>query len=283
MSDPNETSPGTGQKPKPPAGQPAAPQPAGETAPHPRPAAPPQPPPVQIGGNVGGDVAGRDLNKELNAGRDIVGRDAVTNTNTTNVGFTATAVQRLLLTVGALVFVTAACFFSGGAVAGAGIVALARPLNSNNPAAADRFAADLAALQGLPAGTRFEFTFSEEEISSYFRLRVAPNLPGNITDGKLRLLDSGQLVAGGRAGSLGGLPFAATFNWQDTPGRPLRLTGAAVQILPAGNSIFGWVLVPTAALGSVEDTINNMFGNVQITGTRRSADGQEWTVTGVAR
>ena len=55
------------------------------------------------------------------SGGDVVGRDKVTQTTTTvtNVGMTPEAVRRLVITVGALVFVTAFCFFSGGLVVGA--------------------------------------------------------------------------------------------------------------------------------------------------------------------
>src|SRR5436190_24380308 len=104
----------------------------------PPPAAPaPAPPPLQVSGTVGGDAAGRDINKELNAGRDIVGRDVVTTNATTIVGFSPKAVMQLVVSVGLLVFVTAACFFSGGlVVGGAALVALERPVNSNSEAAA---------------------------------------------------------------------------------------------------------------------------------------------------
>src|SRR5260221_7346147 len=167
LTDPNETLPGAGPKPLPPAGEPAVTPPAPtapacETAPHPRPAAPPPPPP-HIGGNVGGDVAGGDLNKELNAGRDIVGRDEVTNTttNTTNVGFSAAMVQRLIVTVGALVAATAACFFVLGSVSAVAVaVAFNRPVNSNNQAAPPSFADNLAALRALPPGQPYEFSFT---------------------------------------------------------------------------------------------------------------------------
>jgi hypothetical protein len=282
MTDPGDTQPGK------PVRRPAPPTPP--VTPTPPPAVPP-PPPVQVSGTVGGDVAGRDVNKELNAGRDIVGRDVVTNTSTTttstttNVGFSAAAVQRLVLSVGALVFFTAACFFSGGiVVGGAALVALERPVNSNNEAAALRFANALHDLQTLPAGQAFRFTFTEEEISSYFRLVVAPSLPGNITDGKVRLLDNGDLVVAGQAGFLRNATFAATFTWQDTPGEPLRLKGAAIRALP-GGSAFGWVAVPGFVLRPVTSQINNLFGGVQFTNVDPGQIGTEpaWQVEGVSR
>ena len=281
MSDPNETLPGAR----------SVPPPTGDTAPHERPAIPPQPvtpprpaaPPVQIGGNVGGDVAGGDLNKELNAGRDIVGRDVVTNTTTTNVGFTVAAVTRLVLAVGALVAATAACFFAFGAVTVFGVVvAFNRPVNSNNQVAAVAFAANLANVRALPVGQPYQFGFTEEEISSYFHLLLEPNLQGQISGGQVRLLPSGQVAIMGRAAALGGLRFAATFGWQkNTPGAPLRLTGAFLHVLPLGNSPLGWIGVPVALLQPFETTLNSLFGNVALQAIQplASANGPAWAVT----
>src|SRR5574341_666246 len=65
---------------------------------------------------------------EIKAGRDveIAGRDIVT----VERGFSAAQVQRLLITVAVIVFVTAACFFSGGLIlGGAALAALNRPLS----------------------------------------------------------------------------------------------------------------------------------------------------------
>ncbi len=266
-------------------GKPVRRQPAPAPPAAPAPAPTPAPPPVQVSGTVGGDVAGRDLNKELNAGRDIVGRDVVTSTSTTIVGFSPKAVMQLVLSVGILVFVTAACFFSGGIfVGGAALVALERPVNSNNEAAARRFAEKLQLLQALPAGQFFQVIFTEEEISSYFRLVVAPTLPGGIRDGKVRLLDNGELVVGGQAGFLRDANFVATFAWQDVPGQPLRLKGAAVRLLP-GESAFGWVAVPGIALGPVTSQLNSLFSGVQFTNVVDGRVGTEpsWQVDGVGR
>src|SRR5512139_3717531 len=76
---------------------------------------------------------------DANVGGDVVGRDKVVQTTTTvtNVGMTPEAVRRLVITVGAMVFVTALCFFSGGIVAGAvAVQALGRPVDSSLPNAA---------------------------------------------------------------------------------------------------------------------------------------------------
>lgn len=231
---------------------------------------------VRVGGDVGGDVVGRDLHKTTTAGRDVVGGNVVT---TTNVGFTIEAVQRLVIVVGLLVFVTAFCFFSSGFVlGGAALVALDRPVASSE-AAAQRFAEGLAALRSLQPGQTAQFTFTEDEISSYFRFILGPNLGSmNVQDGRVRLMGDGQLVAGGRAAGLGGAQFAATFVVTQEIGRPLDLQAAAVRVLPTGTP-FGWVLVPNVFLGGLEDSLNDQFGNVQVLDGVAHDDGKTWTVT----
>ncbi len=229
---------------------------------------------VEGGGDVtvGGDVAGRDVVK--------------TTTTTTVIGFSPKDVQRLIIVVAAIVFVTAACFFSGGVALSAGaFVALNRTVDSNE-AAADRFESYLAQLRALPPGQSFTLQFTEEEISSYFRLRLASQI--GVTDGKVRLLDeSSQLLVAGQARDLGGLPFAATFELKDTPGAPLRLTSAAIQVLQLKDkngkiSSFGWMFVPTPLLQPLASNLNNLFGNVQLTSVAATAP-HTWTVNGVAR
>jgi len=239
---------------------------------------------VRIGGNVSGDVVGGDLNQEQNAGRDIVGRDEVTNTTTntttTNVGFSAAMVQRLIVTVGALVAATAACFFVLGTVSAVGLTVAFERFVPPNQTAADSFAANLAALRALPPGQPYEFSFTEEEISSYFHLMLEPNLNGEIRDGEVRLLNARQLALRGQAKRLGGLQFAATFEWQkNKPGAPLELTGALVHLLPLGKSPLGWVPLPVAALRPVETMLNSLFGNVAIVDVKSLPEGHAWDVT----
>jgi hypothetical protein len=246
----------------------------------------PERPAVEVTGSVGGNVVGGDLTTNTTAGRDVVGRDVVTTTTTTttNVGFSAAAVQRLLLTVGLLVFATAACFFSGGVFVGLGaITALNTDVASDDPVAAAEFAELLALAQALPPGTIARLTFTEQQISAYFRQVVAPGLPMNITDGKIRLLDSRRLVVGGRLGDLGGRPFAATFTWQESPSTPLRLTAAALQVLPAGESPFGWVAIPTVLLAPVEQGINQLFAGLILTDVDAGPGEDTWDVTIVGR
>ena len=220
---------------------------------------------------------------QVNVGGDVAGRDVV-KTTTTTIGFGPKEVQRLILNVGALVFVTALVFFSGGVAVGfLALNALNRPVNSDNPPAAARFESHINELRALPPGQPFVFGFTEEEISSYFRLNLAPQI--GVTNGKVRLLDTGELVVGGQAAQFGNLPFAATFEVQDTPGAPLKLTALAVQILRLDNSPFGWVFLPPALFQSGADHLNRLFANVQLTGlgVTSAAPAPAWAVEGVAK
>ena len=320
MTDLEDTQPNRAQRPQPEPpprsptdtqphrrGAPPAPPPppssvfAAPTEPNPRPPIPatpgsgrifatpaPEPPPaLHVSGRVGGDVIAGDRTETNTAGRDIVGRDVVTNTTntTTNVGFSVSAVQRLMVTVGMLVFVTAACFFSGGAaLGGAAIAALNKPDTSANAGLAAEFADILATLQNLQPGEATTVQFTEAQISAYFNQIVAPTLPLDITAGKVRLLGDSQLVVGGRAGDLGNVNFAATFNRQDDPGAPLRLSAAAVQALDLGGSPFGWVAIPTTPLQPLATGLNDLFGGVQITDVQSvPADVPVWNVTVVGQ
>src|SRR5690349_11353400 len=138
--------------------------------------------------NVDGDLAGRDIVKN-------------TTTTTTNVGFSIDAVQRLVIAVGLMVFLTAACFFSGGVVVGgAALAALDKKVGSSLDAA-NSMQAKLDQIRALGPGTQFQFTFSEDEISSYLRFIAGP--PMGVSDGKVRLLEPGKLVMGGEASQLG--------------------------------------------------------------------------------
>lgn len=272
MTTPNDTQPGR-RPPSTPPPEGAPPPPA--TKPHRR----PETPKLEVSGSVGGDAVAGDYEKNIRAGRDVVGRDVVTTT--TNVGFSAVAVQRLLITVGVMVFVTAACFFSGGVVVGgAALAALDTTVASDDPAAAAEFANLLQTLRALPPGHTVQFSFTEQQLSAYFRQRVAPTLPLDITNAKARLLASGNLVIGGRAGALGGAQFAATFEWQDEPGTPLRLDAAAVEVLPLRNRVFGWVAVPAPVLRPLTDGLNDLFGSVQVTElVPEAGQADTWTAT----
>ena len=261
--------------------QPPAETPAPSTQPHERPVVPP----VELSGRVGGDVVVGDYEKNIRVERDYVGRDVVNTTNTTNVGFSAAAVQRLLITVGIMVFLTAACFFSGGLIlGGATFAALDREVDSDDALAAVQFAELLQTISSLPPGVSVTLNFTEQQLSAYFRQYVAPTLPLDITEAKLRLLDDGDLVVGGRAGTLGGAQFAATFEWQDEPGAPLRLDAAAVEVLPLDNNAFGWVAVPTFLLEPLTGGINDLFGGIRVTELEpETGSPDQWNVTAIGQ
>ncbi|MDW8327471.1 MAG: hypothetical protein RMK99_12970, partial [Anaerolineales bacterium] len=113
--------------------------------------------------------------RDVSIGGDVAGRDVV-KTTTTITGFSEQAVQRLVLIVGALVFVTAACFFSGGVAVGFFAFDALNKQVGSSPEAAARFEDRLEQLNNLQAGQRFEFVFSEDEISSYVRFIAGPQL-----------------------------------------------------------------------------------------------------------
>ena len=168
----------------------------------------------------------------------------------------------------------------GGGAAIVIVAALGRPVNSNNQTAAEEFAATLASVRSLAPGQSAEISFTEDQISSYFHLVIEPTLNGQITDGQVRLLDSGQLLISGHASQLDGARFAATFApQQNVPRAPLRLTGALVRLVPLGNSPLGWVPVPTGALQPMADSLNSLFGNVEFTNVRPHPDTHAWDVT----
>ena len=213
------------------------------------------------GGNEqgsGGVGAGRDVT----AGRDIAGGDIVTST--TQVGFSERAVLRLVIVVGVLVFITAACFFSGGIAVGAGaFAAINQEVNSSLPVA-QSVQITLQKIEALPEGQNFRVEFTERQLSSYFKFILAPEL--GIEDGKLRVISADQIAIAGSTDILGQRRFVATFSINPESAEPLQLQNAAVQVVDAGPSSFGWVAVPTLLLGPVEDRINQrLVGNFQIT------------------
>jgi hypothetical protein len=222
--------------------------------------------------------------QDVNVGGDVAGRDVVKNT-TTNVGFSVDAVQRLVIVVGLMVFITAACFFSGGvAVGGVALAALNKQVGSSLDAA-NSMQAKLNEIRALGPGMPFQFTFSEDEISSYLRFIAGP--PTGVSNGKVRLLEPGKLVMGGQSDKLGGLPFAATFEVQyNTPGQPLRLTGAAIQVFKWRNSDFGWIVVPTPFLQGIADEVNAAIGaGYELSNVTDASQGADlaWAAEGVTR
>jgi len=196
----------------------------------------------RAGVSVGGDVAGRDVVK----------------TTTTQVGFSEAAVQRLVWSVGVLVFITATCFFAGGVAAGGIGIALARPVMVW-PHAADSMQAKLDALQAMAPGDTFQATFTEEELNSYFQLVVGPQVGLAPGSGAVRLLPNHQVLVAGQSSLTGPTRLAAILEPRlNSPGQPFKLDSAAIQILPLGSSRWGWVPLPTAVLQPLVQQLNDL-------------------------
>lgn len=206
--------------------------------------------------------------RDVNVGGDVVGRDKVVQ-----VGFDPTVVQRLLITVGVLVFVTAACFFSGGVVAG-GAIAVLLQTTPASAAAAQSMQAKIDSWQSLSRGDRFQDSFTEAEINSYVQYIVGPQIGLAPGTGTAHILADGQLAVGGQLVALGNRPVVVVFKLQ--PGnltQPLKLTAAAVEVLPLHTPAFGWVAVPPALLQPMETRVNSLFAGVEFTQIETTAAG----------
>ncbi|MBI4671351.1 MAG: hypothetical protein HY741_06740 [Chloroflexi bacterium] len=228
-----------------------------------RPSTPAEPPRSSI------DIRGGDVQ----AGRDIVGGDvnvAGDSISAQNVsvqrGFSADQVQRLVLIVGGLVFVTAACFFIFGALSAAAIVnVISRPLPGGSPVqAAIEMQQKIDALNSLEPGQRFRVLFKEEEISAYFRHIAGPKL--GISNGKARLMDEpGQIALGGNLDRMNGMPFLAQVQVTTTE-TPLEVEGAWIKLLPTPEGMsFGWIPVTALAQDFSQQLNAALFGKVHFT------------------
>jgi hypothetical protein len=225
---------------------------------------------------------------DVNVGGDVAGRDVVKNTTTTtvtNVGFSEKAVQRLLLMVGAMVFVTAACFFTGGLAIGfAAFPALSKQVGSSE-SAAQAFQQKLAQVQALPAGQTATFSFTEDEISSFVKFNLSEQLGFAPLSGRARFVNDTSIVIAGQLASANNLEVAATFQLSNEPGQPLKLTGAAAQLLNT-NSAFGWVAVPTGLLQPVQDRVNALLGDIQVVtaeAIKTNPNNPTWQLNVIAR
>jgi hypothetical protein len=227
---------------------------------------PDQPEPQQPHSTSGGVNVGAD---DVTVGGSVVGRDQITSTtigddliqgnvtNVTNVGLSPQAVQRLLVTVGLVVFVTAACFFAGGIFVGANVfTALNRPVNSTQ-IAADSFAQKIDAVAQLQPGDTYQLRFTEDELSSYLRFTLGPQI--GLSDARVRALGNGQFVVYGRYADLGGLPVMLVGGPQAGSDQLFNIAQSSAQIVPVGSgqpdtvSAIGWVPVPTALVQPLVD------------------------------
>jgi hypothetical protein len=209
---------------------------------------------------VGGDIAGRDVVKQTTIGGDVITGGS---TQIQQVGFSPQAVQRLVITVGLMVFVTAACFFAGGVIVGSqAIAALNRPINSN-VAAANDFQSSLDRLAAASPNQSFRFAFSEEDLSSYVRFNLGPAI--GLSNARARVLSDGQFVFYGSWPGLLNLPLVINASVQLNNDQIFKVNSAAIQLLPAGNSgegvsSFGWAPVPNFLAQPVIDAVNRELG-----------------------
>ena len=212
--------------------------------------------------NITGDVAGRDI------------------TQVTNVGMPPEAVRRLVITVGVLVFVTAACFFTGGIFLGGKVFAALDRQVESRPEAAASMQTKLAALQNAPPGQTVPLQFGEDELSSYVRYIFGDKIGFSPDTGKARLIEPGIIAVSGQLASLGNLPIVVTLSLQNDPNQQLRVESAAVRLVTIPNSTFGWVAVPTGLVASFTDRVKNLIGTgftpVAVQASPAQAD--EWTV-----
>jgi hypothetical protein len=212
----------------------------------------------------------------------VAGHDVIQTT--TNVGYSAAAVQRLLLTVGGLVFVTAFCFFSAGVLVAGTVAAVIGRSVEVSQTAAQSMQASIDALSNLPAGTPFQQTFTEAELNSYWELVVGPQIGLKPGTGAARLLGGdNRLALAGQFAALGNFKVLAVVDpLVNVPGQLFKVDSAAIQVVPLGNTSLGWVPFPAAALQPMVDNVNKLAGaRVDLTGV--SVSGSELTVNGVGR
>jgi hypothetical protein len=245
----------------------------------------PESPETPLVQNVSGG-ANLQAADDIHVGGDVVGRDKVTQTTITNVGMTPEAVRRLVITVGGLVFATAFCFFAFGAVtAAAALSAFDRELPSTQ-AAADDFQRQLQIIDAAPRGQTFEWQFEENDLSSYLRFILGPQIG---FDGRARFLSSQQTSFKGPWSGVGNLPVMVVTTIQTNSADLYQTDRAYVQILPIGDNL-GWVPVPASTVQPLIDQINRDIGRGFVaTGVRYPAFGPDGfplgslTIAGVSR
>jgi hypothetical protein len=191
----------------------------------------------------------------VNVGGDVVARDKVTY-----IGMSPHAVQRLVITVGVLVFATAACFFAGGLIVGASAInALQRKVDSN-PVAGKQFETVLQEIAKLPSGQSAAWTFTEEQVSSYVRFILGPQI--ELTNGKARLLPDGRVVFYGSWSGFLNVPVMLVCSVQTTPGQLYKVEGAAFNLFAGPDTIpdLGWIPLPASTLQPLADQIGKAIG-----------------------
>ena len=219
----------------------------------------PEPPSDQPQSTTTTNVSG-GVNVEadnVNVSGDVVAHDKVTY-----VGMSPQAVQRLVITVGVLVFATASCFFVGGVVIGSrAIAALNRPVDSSLQAAAD-FQQGLKEIAALPSGQLAAWSFAEEDLSSYIRFALGPQI--GLSNGRARILPDGQIVVYGRWSGFLNLPVMAISSVQTNSDQPFKVESAMISLNPFVDpttvSGFGWVPLPSSVLQPLADQIGNAIG-----------------------
>jgi hypothetical protein len=200
-------------------------------------------------------------------------------------------VRRLVITVGVLVFVTALCFFATGAVAGAAALSAFQRELPSNPAAAEDFQRGLQTVQAAPAGVAFQWAFEENDLSSYMRFILGPQM-GLGDTGKARFMPSQQIAFKGNWPQIAGLPVMAVTTIQTGMQPVYRLDSSFVKLLPLGENL-GWVPVPNSMLQPFVDQINADIGVGYVARSVQyppfvERDGQRWpvgqlTIDGVTR
>jgi hypothetical protein len=225
---------------------------------------PPPPAPGSVQSTSGGVNVGAD---DVTVGGSVVGRDQITSvgddliqgnvTNVTNVGLSPQAVQRLIITVALVVFVTAACFFAGGIFVGANVfTALNKSVGSSTEAAAS-FEQKLGAVAQLQPGETYQLRFSEDELSSYLRFILGPQI--GLNNARARVLGNGQFVIYGRYADLGGLPIMLVGSPQTGGDQLFNVSQSSVQIVPVDSgqantvSTLGWVPMPNLLVQPLVD------------------------------
>jgi hypothetical protein len=170
----------------------------------------------------------------------------------------------------------------GLAVGGAIVAVLSHPVEVSQ-SAANSMQASIETLRVLPAGTPFQATFTEAQLNSYWELVAGPQIGLTPGTGAARLLGDNRVVLAGKFAALGNFKVLAVVEPRvNQPGQLFQLDSAAVQVVPLGNTSFGWLPVPAAVLRPLVDRVNNLVGSsLELQGV--STSGSALTVNGVGR